>query len=430
MLLEIIAPMILAVGLLGNIINLYVFTRPIFRTSSLSTFRFLAYLSLIDLLYLLIGLSHIMIIVYTGYDYRTYSSFVCSVHSFLTLYLSHLSSNVLAGVSVFRCVTLNRLKPVKPIYFNGNAVKIEQSENPKETYNVYRRSNKPLTQRIFSCFGQADAVVLVIMLILFLFDCHYLIWMRLSTIESYELKGNYTDKSDPFANDPKAYNKITYVACHPSETGQVFYYTFLRKTWIWIDLFLYSYVPFTVMIVCTVLIIYRLYKITKNLKGTTKKSSETTKHKDLSDPLLWKRNKKSFDNSNLLTIPTVQTQISNETNSIIIDKNKSNNNSKANSKGSTPKAYTEQFKKTARKNSQIYKLLLTVNLFFFVLVTPLVLSNSLDILGESDHIFRDLVYTLAYLNHALNFIFYGFSCKIYRMILIDFFKGLFKMELK
>ena len=250
MLLEIIAPIILVLGFLGNIINLYVFTRPVFRTSSLSTFRFLAYLSLIDLLYLLIGLSHIMIIVYTGYDYRTYSSFVCSVHSFLTLYLSHLSSNVLAGVSVFRCVTLNRLKPVKPIYFNGHAVKIEHSENPKEVCNVYRRSNKPLSQRIFACFGQADLVVLVIMIVLFLFDCHYLIWMRLTTIESYELKANYTEKSDPFSDDPRAYNKVTYSACHPSETDQIRYYTFLRKSWIWIDLFLYSYVPFTVMIIC------------------------------------------------------------------------------------------------------------------------------------------------------------------------------------
>ena len=415
MLLEIIAPVILIVGLFGNIINLYVFTRPVFRSKGLSTFRFLAYLSVVDLLYLLIGLSHIMVIVYTGYDYRTYSNFVCSFHSFLTLYLSHLSSNVLAGVSVFRCVTLTRLKPVKPVYFNGHAAKIEHSENPNEVFAVYSRPNKPLWQRFKTNFGQADAFVLCIMLVLFAFDFHYLIWMRLSVMESFEANFTAIESSNNSSldNDSKVFYPVTYNLCHPNEKSQQMYFDFLRNSWIWIDLFLYSYIPFTVMIVCTALIIYRLYKITKNLKSKTKtKATDHFKQKEANDPLISNNSPSSINpNNGLITTP-----------STIDIKNVKL------LKGTTQCAHSEQAKKTVRKNGQIYKLLLTVNIFFFALVTPLVLANSLDLLGESNHIFRDLVYTLAYLNHALNFLFYGFSCKIYRMILIDFVKSFFSVK--
>ena len=84
-------------------------------------------------------------------------------------------------------------------------------------------------------------------------------------------------------------------------------------------------------------------------------------------------------------------------------------------------------KKRSKKNSQIYKLLLTLNLFFFVLVTPLVLSNSLGLLKEIQYgIKLELVYILAYLNHCLNFLFYGLSCEIYRVILFDTFAKCFR----
>lgn len=82
-------------------------------------------------------------------------------------------------------------------------------------------------------------------------------------------------------------------------------------------------------------------------------------------------------------------------------------------------------KKRSKKNSQIYKLLLTLNIFFFVLVTPLVVSNSLGWLKEGDNVTTQLVYTFAYLNHTLNFVFYGFSCKIYRSIVYDLLKNVY-----
>jgi len=79
------------------------------------------------------------------------------------------------------------------------------------------------------------------------------------------------------------------------------------------------------------------------------------------------------------------------------------------------------FKKRAKKTNQIYQLLILINVCFFVLVTPLVLSNSLGILMIENKIILELVYILSYLNHCINFVFYGLSCKMYRTILYDTF---------
>ena len=398
MLLEITAPIILIIGTFGNLLNFYIFTRPVFRSKSLATFRFLAYLSIVDFFYLLIGLSHIVVINYFDYDFRNYSSFTCSMHSFLTLYLSHLSSNVLAGVSVFRCVTLTNLKPVKPL-------------NPTVGNVINRRSNKPFYRRFLNAFGHADLFVACIMLTLFVFDSHYLLWMRLSYVENtttnftaiwddyfhHNIHNNESRSALPInslimqqinntpANESE-YVKTTLKIYHPSDADQKVYAQFLRNLWIWIDLFLYSYIPFTVMICCTILIIYRLFKINENLK---------TKNEILRQ------------NSTVgVTSCIVDTT---GCSSFAADTRKSTSRSSL-------------AKKTSRKNRQIYKLLLTLNIFFFVLVTPLVLANSLNLIKENNHLFRDFVYTLAYLNHSLHFLFYGFSCEIYRTILIDIFK--------
>ena len=86
--LAIASPIILIVGVLGNIISFIIFTNEKMRV--LPTFRFLAYLSLIDCLYILTGIPHVMSISFYEFDFRSTSDFLCSFHSFLTIFLSHL----------------------------------------------------------------------------------------------------------------------------------------------------------------------------------------------------------------------------------------------------------------------------------------------------------------------------------------------------
>ena len=151
------------------------------------------------------------------------------------------------------------------------------------------------------------------------------------------------------------------------------------------------------MIGCTIIIIYRLFKINKNLKASqaSMKREESTRKSSV----------------NGMTSCVDHTGCSSF-------KSDSHRRRKSTSRSNLAK-------KTSRKNRQIYKLLLTLNIFFFVLVTPLVLANSLNLIKENNHLFRDFVYMLAYLNHSLHFVFYGFSCEIYRTILIDMFKRKF-----
>ena len=73
MLIEIVGPCLLLVGIAGNLINFYVFTSSSIR--DLSTFRFLAYLSIIDFLYLITGLTHLLTIIYFDYDLRYIKQF-------------------------------------------------------------------------------------------------------------------------------------------------------------------------------------------------------------------------------------------------------------------------------------------------------------------------------------------------------------------
>jgi hypothetical protein len=342
MLLEIIGPCLLIIGLLGNAINFYIFTNPSLR--SLTTFRFLTYLSIIDFLYLLTGLTHLLIIIYFDYDLRLISNFMCSVHSFLTIYLSHLSSNTLAAISISRCFKLIRLKPVK------NEMKKLTKATSVDNHDTFIRKNN--NRKFKLTFGHADYTILLIMIIFFIFDSHYLLWMRLS---------------DPDFNSNSTLNSTLKQQCHPSLNEQFYYNKFLASTWVWIDLFLYSYIPFVIMMVCTVLITYKLCKVNKNI-GRSKSTTSINQNKQ-----------QSVSNQNQL------------------------------------------FKKRAKKTNQIYQLLILINVCFFVLVTPLVLSNSLGILMIENKIILELVYILSYLNHCINFVFYGLSCKMYRTILYGTF---------
>ena len=126
--LKIASPVILAIGLVGNILSLCIFKSE--KMKNLPTFKFLAYLSLIDCLHIATGIPHIISIIYADYDFRNSSDFICSFHSFLTIYSSHLSSNVLAAVGVFRCAELTSIKTATQI------ISIKKKKTFKKDKNI------------------------------------------------------------------------------------------------------------------------------------------------------------------------------------------------------------------------------------------------------------------------------------------------------
>jgi hypothetical protein len=92
----------LFVGSVGNSLSFIVFTQKQLRRHS--TFRYLAYLSIIDLIVLYLGLGHIILRDYFLFDIRVQNLFLCKFHTFLTYVTTQLSSWVLTIVSIDRAI--------------------------------------------------------------------------------------------------------------------------------------------------------------------------------------------------------------------------------------------------------------------------------------------------------------------------------------
>jgi len=357
--LKIASPVIFVVGIAANILCFFIFTSK--RMKNLPTFKFLAYLSLIDCLHIATGMPHIMFIIYgNDYDFRTSSDFVCSFHSFLTIYTSHLSSNVLAAIGVFRCTEITSTKLSRQSILNKNAMKSRRKLSNSERNIVYSTNEMTIYQRFIKSFGKVELIMLIIMLIIFAFDSHYLIFMRLAA----DPDQNITE------NQP-----INYI-CYPTSETNVYYYNFYLIAWPWIDLILYSFLPFLIMTSSTIVIIYKLCNENKNLKKRCKSNEITNKCIDEENT---KASKESIRNNLVL----------------------------------------KEAKKRSKRNNQVYRLLLSLNILFFIFVTPIVLCNHLKLLDLNHRIILESVYVLAYLNHCINFILYGLSCKLFKNILIE-----------
>lgn len=191
------------IGLLGNITNIYAFTRK--QLLKHITFRLLLYLSITDLLVLLVGKPHVIAILISEYDFRQYSNIICAVHSFLILFLSHLSSCLLAATSICRVFTMSKTKS------NGNRGR--QSKN--------------------WIISLPEYVTIGLVFTLMLINSHYLFDMRLNT-----------------------QNETT--RCFPNEEQNKAYFSFLVKIWPWIDLMVYCLIPLVIMIICSIIIIFQL----------------------------------------------------------------------------------------------------------------------------------------------------------------------------
>ena len=96
---------ILVVGLIGNTFNMLVFGKKKMR--KISTFRYLFYLSISDLLVLAIGASDILIKKIFLSEIRTQSQIVCKLHTFFTYFLTHVSSLILMAVSIDRAIIMS-----------------------------------------------------------------------------------------------------------------------------------------------------------------------------------------------------------------------------------------------------------------------------------------------------------------------------------
>ena len=138
---------LLIVGTFGNIVSSIIFSYGTLRKSS--TFRYLAILSLMDLLVLYSGLLDLFLMVEYGNEYslRMLHPVTCRLHTFITYWSQHSSSWILSFISVDRAVATNCI----------------------------RFARKFCTPR------SAEYIVGTILLLIALINCHELIFLTIQT---------------------------------------------------------------------------------------------------------------------------------------------------------------------------------------------------------------------------------------------------------
>jgi hypothetical protein len=290
----------LFVGSVGNSLSFIVFTQKQLRRHS--TFRYLAYLSIIDLIVLYLGLGHIILRDYFLFDIRVQNLFLCKFHTFLTYVTTQLSSWILTIVSIDRAIACTVVR-------------------------LNRRLCRPKS---------ADRIFLGMCIVVSLINSHILFFM-----------GSKRTLNPPSIHNTSLNQNIVVCTHNTSST----YFKFFEKPYNIIDLLSYVLIPFIIMTICASIIAYRLFF---SLRHTTMRVAI---------------------------------------------------------KGKT--------RKGTRRAKQISYMLLTLNLVFVILLTPVVLGQIFQELNQ-EHRFRlynSITLLMSYSNHALNFLLYGIASPQFRLTL-------------
>lgn len=335
-----ISVFLLTVGLIGNFLCLCVLCQKKMRKHS--AFVYLAALSIVDIFVLLFGLGDIVLITYYRYYIRNQDIIICRAHSFLTYLFTHLSSILLALVSVDRAIATNLINFAKTYC------------KPKMAYKV----------------------ICCTIIIISLVNLHYLLYLG---YEKY---------------DPKL-NKTVFECA--SETDSL-YESFMDPYFEWVDLILYSILPFIIMLFCSYLIIRVLFNSAKRLNKNNYSKSENndTQKKETithSSTRLEVPNSLHLSKENhRIRSPSlnIQTQPINQTN---------------------VRSYTR-----INKTKHLSYTLITLNVIFFILISPLVIFLIIlkGKLTDDSKIIMNALYMLAYSNHSFNFVLYEFSSPPFR----------------
>jgi hypothetical protein len=251
----------ICIGLVGNLLNLIIFCHKSMRKNS--TFRYLFYLSVIDLFVLTFCASDTFLTFGFLVMIRSYFDIVCKIHTFLTYYLTHMSSIILMIVNIDRAFIIYDKSFADFLFSQKTLIKHKILQNLNKTKKV-------------------DRIVLAVGFLIACVNLHYIFFIKLIKIETPS-DGNATSfvdnttlfKSKISIGDLSTINnklnvtetinsssKLFNYVCFTSE--DTIYYYFLMHVWVWIDMILYSLLPFVIMTVCSILIVVQIKTKTKN----------------------------------------------------------------------------------------------------------------------------------------------------------------------
>lgn len=221
---KIFIPLLLVLGLFGNVISIVIFNKKSMK--KYSTFQYLTLLSILDLCVLYTGCGQIMLDVYFRIDIRTLDVHICKIHSFLVYFFTHFSSILMASMNIDRTAAILSTNPAK-----------------------------------ISPFKTLLKIFTMLAVLICLINFHFLIFIKLY---DYELNAEASN----FSNASTQTIKLCYSDLNSS------YFIFISKVFPWIDLCAYTFVPFTIMLICSIIIINKISKKTSQLRTQAAKSTQ------------------------------------------------------------------------------------------------------------------------------------------------------------
>ena len=195
MLQKIVAPIILTIGTVGNILTFVVLMRP--RARQYSTAIYLIALTVVDFIALYTGLLRIFVEGTFGVDIRRLSEASCKLHIFFVYFSTHCSSWLVCAVTIERVLS---------VWFPH---RVKTGCHPKSAF-----------------IG-----VIVISLIVMSLNSHLLY--------GFTIQVDFDNRTN----------------CMPHDQG---YIEFVDKVWPWIDMTVLFLIPFAVIVVGNILIIVRV----------------------------------------------------------------------------------------------------------------------------------------------------------------------------
>ncbi|CAF0956983.1 unnamed protein product, partial [Didymodactylos carnosus] len=426
---------LLLVGTFGNILSCIIFSTGTMRKSS--TFRYLALLSLMDLVVLYSGLLDLFLTVeYGEFSLRKISPITCRLHTFVTYWSQHSSSWILSAISIDRAIATNWIQfarkfctpksaeyvvgvillttalfnshelifirlDMNNVEFNEQTLLTSTTTIPQETmlssfyysdsttHFQYTMSNYLSPQFIvpkMNSFKEKRAIneqqqqITVSKFISNIYK-YFSNKLKNNTRTKRALPFGFTSPTREFNSytntlfySPSSilpttpiYNSTTVVFITSSTMstrarkcaalkGSNYEY-FWDHVWEWFDVCMYAVVPFSVMIIGTFFIVYRVYYQERRFF----------------------RSRRTYADSATRATPN--------------------------------------------KAKSLFYLLFTLNLLYFLLVSPVVFVTTILFRNPNEEVSHPtltaIVYLMQYANHSLNFIFYGITSPPYRKTLFE-----------
>jgi hypothetical protein len=360
----------LILGTIANILSIIIFRRREMR--KYSSFCYFAYLNIVNLAVLYVTLIRVIMDFNFLSDIRSFNLFTCKVHVFLTYFLTYLSSLLFSSISIDRVISVMFLHKAK----------------------LY-------------CTPQvAFKVTIGLVIFNFLLASHFLIFESGYNVYNLSHASNSThEEVDQLTST---------IRCEPRENTN--YGTFVNEVWKVVDIGMLTFIPFTIMITCSIIIIVRVAQQSKKFNKKPKMSAAIKTENDGEEENLQlkeSRNraigeKKRMDNR----------KVSVAGGGGVNDDTDTSSKAALNSVISNSKSNEAKFNSRTRN---LALMLIPVNLLFLAFLAPVVITMyTYDSIGE-DKLMLAIVELLSYCNFTINFFIYFITSSKFRE---EFFKFL------